>query len=124
LSGCGVGFVAVGVNQSLSVAVESAFLLQNNQLDKTMLARGKPAKRQIDKLEAENALLAIQNCASVLHAIQSASEEPISGALDLVSDTLRARADELRTFFDAVVKAERPDVVTLYNARQPEAAAA
>lgn len=91
-----------------------------------MLDTGNPAARQYDKLEAENAIFAIQNCASVLYAIRFSSEElsddARNGALDLVADTLEKRGEELQRFFDAVIKAEIPAVVMQYHARQPEAA--
>ncbi len=52
--------------------------------------------RQIDKLEAEDAVLAIENCAHVLHALVCASDdmsdEARNGSLDLVADTLKRRS--------------------------------
>jgi hypothetical protein len=92
-----------------------------------MLDTGKAAARQYDKLEAEDAILALDQCVSVLTAVVCASDDlsdnARNGALDLVADVLRQRGAELRRFYDAVVSAECPEVVVQYHARQPEPAA-
>jgi hypothetical protein len=67
----------------------------------------KPAARQYDKAEAENALLALEQCQSILAAVVCASDELSDEArnncIDLVADVLRQRGADLQRFFDAVV---------------------
>ena len=89
-----------------------------------MLETTKPT---YDKFEAEDAILALDQCVSVLTAVIFASDDlsdnARNGALELVADTLRQRGAELRSFYDAVIQAERPEMVVQYHARQPEPAA-
>jgi hypothetical protein len=46
-----------------------------------------------------------------------------NNCLDLVADVLRQRGAELRSFYDAVLQAECPEMVAQYHERQPEPAA-